>query len=178
MNLSNLANISEIVGSIAILVTLIFLALQIRQNTRAIEASASQDAADSESNALVQMLNYPEVAISITKDELTDVEVVRLFAYLSLLLRAHEQYWRQYQLGVIDEATLARYQGPLVAQLSFRSSRNWWTVYQARFDRGFAARVNGLLQDAPIQTDNVVDRQRQIILGEPGTPGSRVSQPS
>lgn len=44
MNLSDLASISEIVGSIAILVTLVFLALQIRQNTRAIEASASQDA--------------------------------------------------------------------------------------------------------------------------------------
>lgn len=176
MNLSNLASVSEIVGSIAILVTLIFLALQMKQNTRAIQASASQDAAEAESNALVQLLNYPELANSLTKDELTDVEVVRLFAYLSLLLRAHEQYWRQYELGVIDEATLARYQGPLVAQLSFQSSRNWWTVYQARFDRGFSSRVNGLLRDAPIQTANGVDRQRRIIRGEPFELESRATR--
>jgi hypothetical protein len=167
MNLSDLASVSEIVGSIAILATLIFLALQIRQNTRAIEASASQDAADAESNALVQMLSYPEVATCLTKDELTDVEVVRLFAYLSLLLRAHEQYWRQYELGVIDEATLARYQGALVAQLSFPSSRNWWAAYQARFDRRFSSRVNSLLRDAPVQTGDVVDRQRRMFRGEP-----------
>jgi hypothetical protein len=166
MSLSNLASISEIIGSIAILATLIFLALQIRQNTRAIEASASQDAAESESNALVQLLNYPEVAASLSKGALTDVEVVRLFAFLSLLLRAHEQYWRQYQLGVIDEATLKRYQGSLVAQLSFPSSRNWWKAYQVRFDPGFSARVNGLLRDASIHTDSVVDRQRRIMLGE------------
>jgi len=166
MNLSDLANVSEIIGSIAILVTLIFLALQIKQNTRATVASASQDAAKTESNALAQLLNYPEMAISLTKDELTDVEVVRLFAYLSLLLRAHEQYWQQHQLGVIDETTITRYQGSLVAQLSFPSSRNWWTVYQARFDPRFSSRVNDLLRDAPINTDNVVDRQRRVLRGE------------
>ena len=165
MSLSNLASISEIVGSIALLVTLIFLVFQMKQNTRAIEASASQDAANTESNALVQLLNHPDVAIALTKDELTDAEAVRVFAYLSLLLRAHEQYWRQYQLRVIDDVTLARYEGALVAQLSFPSSRNWWTVYQARFDRGFSARVNGLLQDAPIQTQNVVERYRAILRG-------------
>jgi hypothetical protein len=166
MSLSDLASVSEIVGSIAILATLIFLVLQIRQNTRAIEASASQDAAESESNALVQLLNYPELALSLTKDTLTEVEVVRTFAFLSLLLRAHEQYWRQYQLGVIDEATLTRYQGSLVAQLSFPSSRNWWNAYQVRFDPSFSARVNGLLRDVPVNTDDVVDRQRRIMLGE------------
>jgi hypothetical protein len=131
MSLSDLASVSEIVGSIAILVTLIFLLFQMKQNTRAIEASSSQDAAETESNAIVQLLNHPDVAIALTKDELTDVEAVRVFAYLSLLLRAHEQYWRQYQLGVIDDVTLARYEGSLVAQLSFPSSRNWWSVYQA-----------------------------------------------
>lgn len=72
---------------------------------------------------LSNLASISEIAISITKDELTDVEVVRLFAYLSLLLRAHEQYWRQHQLGVIDEATLARYQGPLVAQMITTASR-------------------------------------------------------
>jgi len=165
MSLSDLASISEIVGSVAILVTLIFLVFQMRQNTRAVEASASQDAAEAESNALGQLVNYPEVVISLTKDEPTDIEVVRLFAYLSLLLRAHEQYWRQYQLGVIDDVTLARYEAALVVQLSFPSSRNWWTVSQARFDRGYSSRVNGLLRDAPIQTENVVDRYRRIIRG-------------
>ena len=165
MSLSDLASVSEIVGSIAILVTLIFLLFQMKQNTRAIEASSSQDAAETESNAIVQLLNHPDIAIALTKDELTDVEAVRVFAYLSLLLRAHEQYWRQYQLCVIDDVTLARYEGSLVAQLSFPSSRNWWSVYQARFDRGFSARVNGLLKDAPIQTQNIVERYRAILRG-------------
>ena len=165
MSLSDLASVSEIVGSIAILVTLIFLLFQMKQNTRAIEASSSQDAAEAESNAIVQLLNHPDIAIALTKDELTDVEAVRVFAYLSLLLRAHEQYWRQYQLRVIDDVTLARYEGALVAQLSFPSSRNWWSVYQARFDRGFSARVNGLLKDAPIQTQNIVERYRAILRG-------------
>ena len=38
MNTANLADISEIIGSMAVVITLIFLVLQMRENTRAIKA--------------------------------------------------------------------------------------------------------------------------------------------
>jgi len=48
MNTSRLADISEIMSSIAIVITLIFLTVQMHQNTRAIEATARQGASDSD----------------------------------------------------------------------------------------------------------------------------------
>ncbi len=40
MDLTQLANLGEFIGGVAVLVTLIYLALQVRQNTRALEPSA------------------------------------------------------------------------------------------------------------------------------------------
>ena len=41
MNLTQLANLGEFIGGIAVLVTLVYLALQVRQNTSALRASSA-----------------------------------------------------------------------------------------------------------------------------------------
>jgi hypothetical protein len=42
MNLNDLANLGQIIGAIAVVVSLIYVALQIRQNTNAIRSAAAQ----------------------------------------------------------------------------------------------------------------------------------------
>ena len=160
MKLEKLAAVGEIVSSVAIVFTLAFLALQMQQNTRALEASASQAAANAESNVLLQALDDPEIIISLSKEELTDEEVIKLFGYLSLVLRAHEQYWGQYQFGVLDEATMRRFENALIGQLSFPSSRNWWNSVKGGVDPEFSGRVDRLLENAAVSngssaTDNM-----------------------
>ena len=44
MTLSDLGSIGELIGGVAVVVSLIYVALQIRQNTRAIRASSHQSA--------------------------------------------------------------------------------------------------------------------------------------
>lgn len=67
MNTSSLADISDIVGSIGIVITLIFLVLQMRENTRAIKASTRQAARDADAEALVSGIDHPEIILSWTK---------------------------------------------------------------------------------------------------------------
>lgn len=42
MNLTDLANIGQVIGAIAVLISLIYVALQIRQNTNAVRAATAQ----------------------------------------------------------------------------------------------------------------------------------------
>ena len=42
MNLNDLANLGQIIGAVAVVVSLIYVALQIRQNTNAIRSAAAQ----------------------------------------------------------------------------------------------------------------------------------------
>ncbi len=47
MDLSQLANLGEFLGGLAVVVTLVYLATQVRQNTSAIRASSAQAFGDS-----------------------------------------------------------------------------------------------------------------------------------
>ena len=42
MNLNDLANLGQIIGAVAVVVSLIYVALQIRQNTNAVRSAAAQ----------------------------------------------------------------------------------------------------------------------------------------
>ncbi len=42
MNLNDLANLGQVIGAVAVVVSLIYVALQIRQNTHAVRSAAAQ----------------------------------------------------------------------------------------------------------------------------------------
>ena len=45
MNLQNLASVAEILGGFAVLATLVFLVIEVRDNTRVLKATATNDTA-------------------------------------------------------------------------------------------------------------------------------------
>ena len=72
MTLDQLANIGEFVGGVGVLVTLTFVGVQLRQNTRAVQRSSAREAG----NAIVAA-----VQIYTTNAELADI-TLRAFASL------------------------------------------------------------------------------------------------
>jgi hypothetical protein len=151
MNTSRLADFSEIVSSIAIVITLIFLTIQMQQNTRAIEATTRQGASDADAQQLIQLINYPETAIGYSKPELDDEEITRMFFSLTLYFRNRESEWAQYQDGVLDEATRIRFRASFASILQYEYIRNWWVNHGVNaFDPEFVAEVNAELPNIPI----------------------------
>jgi len=154
MNLTKLANISEIVSSFAIVITLVFLALQMQQNTKAIEATSIQTASKAGNDFAFQSLQDPALVLSLSKRELSVEEQIKLGSWLTILSRTHESVWSQYQLGVIDREALNRYEAGFLWTLSFQRSRNWIkNVGPSIYSAEFIAYVNELLRTAPLITD-------------------------
>lgn len=69
MNLEYLANVAEIVGVVLVVVTLVFLTLQIRQNTRALKATTIQAAMRSDMEFASTMLPYAATWDRVLKGE-------------------------------------------------------------------------------------------------------------
>jgi hypothetical protein len=46
MNLNDLANLEQVIGAIAVVISLIYVALQIRQNTNAVRSAMAQTVHD------------------------------------------------------------------------------------------------------------------------------------
>ena len=151
MPIEQLANIAEVFGIILVAVTFIFLALQMRQNTAAIQANGRQATLNEDSQFLYRVAENPVLELNMYKPELTDAEKVQLHFFVSAFFRVRELNWFQYQSGVLDEATWESYRKAIGAYLRTPRWRNWWQhAAPAFYDEGFAAPVNELIADEPI----------------------------
>ncbi len=156
ITLEQMSYIAEILGVIAVIASLIYVGIQLRQNTESIEAASRQAALNEETNFLTQAIDHPEILLSRTKPEQTDEELVQHFVSLIFYFRNRENDWAQYQRGVMDEATWERYKLSLSQILQWERSRNWWVNYGARnFDADFVALVNGVHEKTPVNQGQI-----------------------
>lgn len=147
------SSIAEIVSSAAIVATLVYLALQIRQNTDAMQAAARAGAAQGDVDWLYRLVDHPDVGLLMRKEEpLTELEASQVNACLVAFMRLKEVNFRQYKAGVLDEATWANYRSSIVnGPLSQPNARSWWLNFgQQLFDRELSGQISHDLRTAPL----------------------------
>jgi hypothetical protein len=154
MNWNMLSAVGQILSSVGVLVTLIYLAIQTRQNTASIQASTRQAILDADQKFLFCVLDDPDLILLRYKPELTDADKIRLSAYWISFLRMRENLWFQYQNGVLDEGTWQSYRRSITAMASTRF-RTWWKNYaiaRRAFDPKFMSLVDeGLASTPPVE---------------------------
>lgn len=156
MKLSNLADITEIVTSIAVLATLVYLAVEINQNTKALHGQSRQAVLDASQIEIFNFANNPELAINIVKEEpLSESQSVRLHMTLVATMRLREFSWLQFREGTIDESQWATEYGVMQMLLGTPRTRHWWnTVGRHPFSSEFVEFVDESLEDQPVTNEN------------------------
>ena len=150
MKIEKLSAIAELISSVAVVVTLVYLAVQTQQNTTAIQASIRQAMLTDDRELLLIQIEFP---IAVTGrsggDDLSDDDLVRIAANLVAFVRVKENQWLQFQNGVIDEQTWATYRAAIPMVLSTEFCRSWWRNRSGRgeFNDGFVAMVNAALEN-------------------------------
>ena len=151
MTMSDLANWSQIFSSLAILVTLVYLSIEVKQNTVAINAQTRQALLAGSQVEIFSTLEHPEIIINWTKTgELTPEEYAKLHAYLVGMMRAREFAWLQYQNGIIDENQWQTEKGVIELLLTFKRNRVWWKkIGKIPFSPQFTTFVDALIEGKP-----------------------------
>jgi len=145
-----LGNVGEFVGAIVIVITLLYLALQIRQNTNALHGQSRQAVLAATQAELFAVIEHPELLLNPTRTSLTPEEHVKLAAWLTVVVRGREFAWLQYRNGAIDEIQWRAEYLVLQIVLSVRNSRTWWVSVGRRvFPTEFVDFVDGLIRDQP-----------------------------
>ena len=151
MSLEQYALLGEIVASLAVFASLIYLAIQMRQNTEAIHAQSRQAIKEGVLTEITLIMSEPDLYLSLTeKEELLPIEQGKLNAYFIASLRAREFSWLQYQNGVIDESQWETEN--LVSQVFVDSKRfrEWWSkVGEPTFSKSFVIYIEGLIKKGP-----------------------------
>ena len=140
INWTKWSSIAEIVSSIAILVTLVYLAIQTQQNTDAINTQSRQSLFDGGQEELPLWIEYPELSVLIIDDsqEISLEQKIQLDGLLVLALGRREFAWRQYQAGLLDEDSWENETRIISLLLGSERTREWWhSVGKLNFDDGF-----------------------------------------
>ena len=136
----------------AVVVTLVYPAVQTQQNTTAIQASIRQAVLTDDRELLLSQIEFPIVVTGRSGgDDLTDDYPVRVAANLVAFVRVKENQWLQFQNGVIDDQTWSTYKAAIPMVLSTEFCRSWWRNRsgEGEFNEGFVAMVNAALENHP-----------------------------
>jgi hypothetical protein len=116
MNWEAISAIGQLIGAIAVLITLIYLALQMKQNTAAVATSTYESTMTVFNDINVVVANNPELASIINRgcmstDVLTDTETIQF----NFILRSYaNQWWKLYKL--YDRGSLAKSEWAIFAK--------------------------------------------------------------
>ena len=141
MKLEKVALIAEIISSVAIVVTLIVLLIEVRGNTAAIHAATYQNVVDSITTPLYARGTDPDTAriweAGSAGERLEPLDQTRYFNLVGANMRRFENAFYQYQIGGIEESQWQPIENIISSLMSSPGHMVWWSdsrgVYSAEF---------------------------------------------
>jgi len=149
MKLEKIAPLAEIISSVAIVLTLIYLAIQTQQTNSALVANSRQATMLADMTLISALIANPEAMGNTRRpfNELTGAEQDQLGNVLAGVLRSREFAWLQYQEGILDEATFASYmETPIRWIREDEAFRYYWEYFSASANPEFKSYVDSLLR--------------------------------
>ena len=136
MDLTQLANLGEFVGGVAVLVTLIYLAVQVREGRRDLRLQSEFSMADRLAQTAFQYSLSPELARSIehsltTPDSLTEEERRSAMWIIVAFFHGVDAMYLRYLEGVISSEAWAPQERIVSGLLQSPFTRRWWATKQS-----------------------------------------------
>ena len=141
LSIQDLGALGEFVGAIAVVITLLYLVVQLRQNTKSVRASTHQAISSSyiEVFQALQDSDFSSVYVEGMRqyDSLTGEQQVRFNAFALRLFKVQEDAYFQWQNGNYDERSWATNEILLLDILSVKGVRQWWETRKPWFNQEF-----------------------------------------
>jgi hypothetical protein len=131
VTLNELGSLGEFISGLAVVVTLIYLALQIRHNTRAVRSSLHQDMVGSTARIAQSVSDSPDVGRIVLKadedyDNLTKEEFIRFEAYAERVFGNFESVFYSYRNSMIEQDLWESWEASYLADISRNAMRRFW----------------------------------------------------
>jgi len=155
MTLSQLADIGQFLSGIAVVASLVYLAIQIRQNTRTVRGSTLHQNTDLWISVFLRLTEPSAarayVAGMTASPGIKPLHYTQFFFICRAMFLAYENQYYQMRQGVLDRETYAAYQRSISAQfLAFRGFRVWWQQSRSVFSRSFVEHIDAMIANTPV----------------------------
>lgn len=156
MSLSDLASLGSFVSGFAVLVSLIYLALQVRQAERNQRAIIHQGRVEQSADRLLRLMETellkPFMKGLYGRDASTEELEFQQFVFaMAAIGRETQDLYFQKDLGLLDEISLQNQLVPLYSALRSPGGKAFWKLTRGAADPRLRERVDALDARLPVQ---------------------------
>ena len=121
MNWDAIGAIGEVAGAIGVIVTLLYLSIQIRQNSKMMKANSKQSISEASQQLIYRMADEAELMekFLFTASELTPVERRKAWFLMRAMLRGYESQVFQHEVGLLDDDEWAYLKNVIIETTSY-----------------------------------------------------------
>lgn len=142
LTLEQIYFIGQTISAIAVVISLIYVALQIKQNTNATKAASAQAYVTAD-NEIVGLINSsPNLADVLYQGAnglsvLKGGDTIRFVAFHDLVFISFQSYYLQWKKGVLEEVLWGTYKQAFVGLLQQKGQQEWWALRHHWFSQEF-----------------------------------------
>jgi hypothetical protein len=152
MDIQDLGSLGELLAALATIATLVYLAVQVRQNTRALTSSTFQAISNDMSISSEAISTHPDLADVFFRgrcslDELSPAERLQFSFFLLMTVRRLESLFIQSKMGFVGSELTEGFERSVISVIAGDGGgAQWWRVSKDAFSSEFAAYVDAKLQ--------------------------------
>lgn len=150
MNWDALGAVAESLGAIGVVVSLIYLAIQIQRNTSAIRANTAQQVTNRGGEIAEAVATQADLADIqrrglVEPDSLTAAEKFRFSHIMNSIFRAYENMDYQHRIGLLDDDIWTGLDNNLKKVVKQPGFREWWRSAGDGYNQEFQNRINAIV---------------------------------
>ncbi len=150
--LQALGNLGEFVGAVGVVISLVYLAQQMQQNTTSVRAASFNAMVQNSIRLLEHAFRDSEFAAFLERAErdptgLTPAERVRWDAYMTAVYRHFGNLLYQYRVGALEEQMWASYDRTLRDHLRTPSWAEWYEAHNHLFSTALTEHVRCIVAE-------------------------------
>ena len=153
MTIQELGSIGELIAALATIGTLAYLAIQVRQNTRALRSSTFQEISNDMSVSSETVAAHPDLSVVLVKGaenlaHLSPDERLRFSFFLLMTFRRLESIFIQRRLGFIAPELTEGFERSVISVIASGGGAEWWDSAKPALSADFVAYVDQALESA------------------------------
>lgn len=134
--------LGEMIGGVAVVISLVYVGSQIRQNTKATKSRASQAFVDVLKMSIDPLMREPEFRELYRRglsglDNLKGAEIVGFTVWVMITMRSWESFYYQHKEGVFEDHLMEGWISQYRDMFGYKGCQEVWTLRRHQFSEDF-----------------------------------------
>jgi hypothetical protein len=149
MNWEAISAIGQIVGAVGVIISVIYLALQVRSNARQTRLASMRSMSDAFNQWLYGLAGNPQIGDLYYRgmrdlQSIEGADLPRFSALMDSLFRIYEDMYYQKLEGHLDPRVWLGFEAPMRDIIAYPGAQAWWRTRSHWFSREFQEFIDGL----------------------------------